>query len=156
VLSRSLSQYLTRTGAEARLRHASQHDALTGLPNRVYIGEQLDAMLRQKMQLALLYIDLDRYKIINDTLGHSTGDKALIEVARRISSALPDGDIAGRLGGDEFVAVLSQPASRDAVEQSARAVLKAIEKPLMLANRALEPHDQSVTVVVPGQVRGTQ
>lgn len=136
VLGRSLSQYLKRTSAEARLRHASQHDALTGLPNRSFIGEQLDAMLRQKVPLALLYIDLDRYKIINDTLGHSAGDKALIEVARRINAALPDGGIAGRLGGDEFVAILAQPASRAAAEQSARAVLKAIEQPLPLAGQA--------------------
>ncbi|MGB7299209.1 MAG: EAL domain-containing protein, partial [Burkholderiaceae bacterium] len=136
VLSRSLSLYLQRTSAEAQLRHASQHDALTGLPNRIYIGEQLDSLLRQKQSLAVCYIDLDRYKIINDTLGHSTGDKALIEVARRIADALPEGDTAGRLGGDEFVAIIKNPDGRSEVESIARKILTAIEKPLILAERA--------------------
>ena len=136
VLSRSLSLYLQRATAEHRLRQASMHDALTGLPNRSYVGQRLDRLLARKTKLALLYIDLDRYKIINDTLGHSAGDKALIEVARRIKDALPKGDMAGRLGGDEFVAIIRDPDSNESVEKSARAVLHAIEQPLELNERA--------------------
>ncbi len=136
VLSRSLSLYLQRTTAERRLRHASMHDALTELPNRAYVGQRLERMLQRKTPLAVLYIDLDRYKIINDTLGHSAGDKALIEVARRIKDALPKGDMAGRLGGDEFVAIIRKPQSKESIEQSARAILNAIEQPLVLNERA--------------------
>ena len=136
VLSRSLSLYLQRTSAERRLRHASQHDALTNLPNRAFVGQSLEQMLARGRPLALLYIDLDRYKLINDTLGHSAGDKALIEVARRLEGAIPESDIAGRMGGDEFVVILAQPASRAAVEATARAILTAIEQPLILSERA--------------------
>ncbi|MEZ5739260.1 MAG: EAL domain-containing protein [Burkholderiaceae bacterium] len=136
MLSRALSLYLQRTQAERRLRRASEHDALTGLPNRAFVSEQLDRLLAARRPIALLYLDLDRYKIINDTLGHSAGDKALVEVARRLAQSLPEGDIAGRMGGDEFVVLLHEPGGREAVERIARDILRAIEQPLVLSDRA--------------------
>ncbi|MBN9426693.1 MAG: EAL domain-containing protein [Burkholderiales bacterium] len=135
-LSRTLSMYLQRKDAELRLTHASQHDALTGLPNRAYLLQQLDARLKANERAALLYVDLDRYKLINDTLGHAAGDKALIEVARRMRQSVRAQDIVGRMGGDEFVALLTQLDDRGEIERIARAMLAEIEKPLMLANRA--------------------
>jgi diguanylate cyclase (GGDEF)-like protein len=136
ILSRTLSLYLQRKNAEKRLLHASLHDALTGLPNRVYLTHQLEAKLRNEEAAAVLYVDLDRYKLINDTLGHSIGDQVLIEVARRMREAIRPQDVAGRIGGDEFILLLSDLAEPDRIEAIARKVLDAIEKPFVLMNRA--------------------
>ena len=135
VLSRTLGLYLQRTEADLRLRHASLHDALTGLPNRNHVNQTLQEMLAENRSLALLYIDLDRYKIINDTLGHSAGDRALVEIARRLRSAIAEDDLVGRMGGDEFIAIVSS-TSKDAAAALGRKLLHAIEQPLVLANRA--------------------
>ncbi len=135
-LSRTLSLYLQRKTAERRLLLASMHDALTGLPNRAFLLQQLEARLNSGERAALLYVDLDRYKLINDTLGHAAGDQALIEIARRLRAALGADDVAGRMGGDEFVVLLARPGAREEIERVARRVLAAIEKPLVLANRA--------------------
>lgn len=134
-LSRTLSLYLQRKAAERRLTHASLHDPLTQLPNRVFITHQLEERLQAKRSAAVLYVDLDRYKLINDTLGHSVGDQVLIEVARRFRDALRPSDVSGRIGGDEFVLLLSDLADRGQIERLARNVLDAIEKPFILNNR---------------------
>jgi diguanylate cyclase (GGDEF)-like protein/PAS domain S-box-containing protein len=136
ILSRTMSLYLQRKTAEKRLMHASLHDALTGLPNRVYLTHQLEDTLRQERTAAVLYVDLDRYKLINDTLGHSVGDQVLIEVARRFRESIRTGDIAGRIGGDEFILLLLDLRDRAEIERIARKVLAAIEKPFVLMNRA--------------------
>ena len=136
ILSRTLSLYLQRKAAEKRLVHASLHDALTGLPNRVYLTEQLQQRLAAKEPASVLYVDLDRYKAINDTLGHQVGDQVLIEVARRFRESIGPKDVAGRIGGDEFILLLDHENSKDRVESVARKVLAAIERPFILQNRA--------------------
>jgi diguanylate cyclase (GGDEF)-like protein/PAS domain S-box-containing protein len=136
LLSRTLSSYLQRKAAEQRLLHASMHDALTGLPNRIYLTDQLDRRLAAEEPCAVLYVDLDKYKIINDTLGHSVGDQVLIEVARRFKQAIRPTDVAGRIGGDEFILLLNQLSDRTEIERISREVLSAIEKPFILSNRA--------------------
>ena len=136
MLSRTLSQFLQRKQAEERLLHASLHDALTGLPNRVYLTHLLEETLRAGRQTAVLYVDLDRYKFINDTLGHSVGDQVLIEVARRLKEALRRSDVAGRIGGDEFILLLPDLTDHDLIEGLARKVLQAIERPFILMDRA--------------------
>lgn len=136
ILSRTLSLYLQRKSAEKRLMHASLHDALTGLPNRVYLTHQLEEALKRERSAAVLYVDLDRYKLINDTLGHSVGDQVLIEVARRFRESIRPGDVAGRIGGDEFILLLVDLQDRAEIERIARKVLAAIEKPFVLMNRA--------------------
>jgi diguanylate cyclase (GGDEF)-like protein/PAS domain S-box-containing protein len=136
ILSRTLSLYLQRKSAEKRLMHASLHDALTGLPNRVYLTHQLEATMKAERAAAVLYVDLDRYKLINDTLGHSVGDQVLIEVARRFREAIRPIDVAGRIGGDEFILLLMDLQDRTEIERIARKVLSAIEKPFVLMNRA--------------------
>ncbi|MFT4102183.1 MAG: EAL domain-containing protein [Burkholderiaceae bacterium] len=144
-LSNTLSLYLQRHAAERRLTHASLHDALTGLPNRMFLTHQLGERLSAGRPLALLYVDLDRYKIINDTLGHSVGDQVLIEVARRFRDAIGPADIAGRIGGDEFILLLNEIADRDQVEIVARRILESIEKPFILNGR---PHFLSASIGV--------
>ena len=136
ILSRTMSLYLQRKSAEKRLMHASLHDALTGLPNRVYLTHQLEEALKAERTPAVLYVDLDRYKLINDTLGHSVGDQVLIEVARRFREAIRPGDVAGRIGGDEFILLLMDVQDRTEIDRVARKVLAAIEKPFVLMNRA--------------------
>ncbi len=136
ILSRTLSLYLQRKAAERRLTHASLHDALTGLPNRINVMHQLEGKLRANEPAAVLYVDLDRYKLINDTLGHSVGDQVLIEVGRRFRDAIRPHDVAGRIGGDEFLILLGSMADRTEIEAIARRVLAAIEKPFSLNNRA--------------------
>jgi diguanylate cyclase (GGDEF)-like protein/PAS domain S-box-containing protein len=136
ILSRTMSLYLQRKTAEKRLMHASLHDALTGLPNRVYLTHQLESALKAQRLAAVLYVDLDRYKLINDTLGHSVGDQVLIEVARRFRESIRAGDVAGRIGGDEFILLLMDLQDRAEIERIARKVLVAIEKPFVLMNRA--------------------
>ena len=136
VLSRSLSLYLQRTTAEQRLMHASLHDPLTNLPNRAYVSRLIEEKLAKFDQLAVLYIDLDRYKTINDTLGHAAGDRVLVEVARRLRAALRERDVIGRMGGDEFVAVLPGLSDNNHIEKIARAILASLEKPFILNDRA--------------------
>lgn len=101
--------------AEARMRHIAQHDPLTGLPNRLALLMRLAQLLpearRHGWRLAMMFIDLDRFKIINDTLGHQIGDELLREVARRLSSVVRETDFVARLGGDEFVVILPAIAS---------------------------------------------
>ena len=100
---------MTEARAQARVQYLSQHDALTGLPNRSRLRDYLEqnlASLRSGSTLTLLYIDLDRFKPVNDTLGHAAGDEVLIGVASRLRERTRDGDLVARLGGDEFVVVL--------------------------------------------------
>lgn len=90
-----------------KLERRASYDSLTGLPNRALLLEQMDLLLRQRRQhggLAVAFIDLDRFKAVNDRLGHYAGDQLLVPVADRLRSALRGGDVVGRIGGDEFVA----------------------------------------------------
>ena len=99
-----------RKASEERIRYLAQHDALTGLPNRFTLSVHLEHALaraeRAGEKIGLMFIDLDNFKTINDTLGHAVGDLLLCEVARRITSAVRKADIVARIGGDEFVVVL--------------------------------------------------
>ena len=135
-VSRNLSLFLQRIEAERRLTHQSRHDALTDLPNRIFLTQKLESRLARSEAAAVLYIDLDRYKLINDTLGHSVGDQVLIEVAKRLRAAIRPQDVAGRIGGDEFILLLTGLSDREEIERIARRVLASIEKPFVLKNRA--------------------
>jgi len=119
-----------------RLAHKARHDALTGLPNRSFFEYRLNIVLqdamRQQRQAALLFIDCDRFKHINDSLGHSAGDKVLVEVASRIRRHLRESDLVARLGGDEFAALIYPvPEAKDAM-RIADAVLRSMDVPIAL------------------------
>ena len=113
-----LADISERKRLEEQMRHIAQHDALTGLPNRLALLMRLAQLLpearRHQWKLAIMFIDLDRFKIINDTLGHQVGDELLREVACRLSNAIRETDYVARLGGDEFVILL--PAINSAAD----------------------------------------
>ncbi len=123
--------------ANARLRHAATHDALTGLPNRVLLADRLRQAIarasRHEMRFAVLVVDLDRFKAINDSLGHIAGDELLQEVARRLSGLLRKEDSLARLGGDEFVLLIHEVSGPADAEQVARKVLTQVALPFQLA-----------------------
>ena len=137
-----VSDITERKRAEERLRHAAQHDPLTGLPNRalVYeIGAQLiGGARRHRHKLAVMFFDLDRFKPINDTYGHRTGDLMLQEVARRLKTGVRSSDLVGRLGGDEFIAVLTELHSDAHLESIASHLLQRLSEPYLI--ESLELH----------------
>lgn len=131
-----------RKAAEEQLRHAARHDPLTGLANRTRLDELLQQALYRlnrpgARQAALLFVDLDRFKLINDSLGHATGDRVLIEVAKRLSACLRPGDHLVRFGGDEFVALLDDLAHQTDAERVAQRMLESLHQPLHLDERVL-------------------
>jgi diguanylate cyclase (GGDEF)-like protein len=125
---------------EMRIAHMARHDGLTGLPNREYLREQLAsaiADLSPTQQLAVLYLDLDQFKGINDTLGHAVGDELLKAVADRLRETAGDGTIVSRLGGDEFVVVLSELSGRADAIRLADRLCSAMSKPFDLDGHVL-------------------
>lgn len=128
-----LAVYMTdisiRKRVEEAMRHQAYHDPLTGLPNRLHLsnrlGEELKRLKSRKGGLAVLFLDLDQFKYINDTLGHQVGDQLLVEVAERLRGCIKRDDIVARFGGDEFVIVVTDVLARDDVERVARRILLA-------------------------------
>ena len=122
-----------RKASEERVRHLAHHDALTGLPNRFSLHERLDQCLgyarRSRKTLALMLIDLDNFKTINDTLGHQTGDKLLIQVAQRLTESVRSSDIVARLGGDEFIVVLPDVDTPTDAAHVAGKILATVSQP---------------------------
>lgn len=126
----------------ARIEHLAYHDPLTGLPNRYALHTHLEQSLatarRNQRGLALMFIDLDRFKSINDTLGHDVGDQLLVTVARRIREAVRESDTVARLGGDEFVVVAGGlNAGAEDAARIAEKVIAAVDKPMRLSGHAL-------------------
>jgi diguanylate cyclase (GGDEF)-like protein/PAS domain S-box-containing protein len=121
---------------ERRIAHLALHDSLTGLPNRTLFMDRLEqAVVRSKrtgLHTALLYIDLDGFKPVNDQYGHEAGDAVLIQVATRVRGCLREQDTAARMGGDEFTAVLQDVEDEDAARAVADRVLQALEAPYAL------------------------
>lgn len=124
--------------AEEELRYLASYDALTGLPNRALLMDRIqhgiEQAKRQKRSLALCFIDLDKFKHINDSLGHDIGDLMLKEVARRLRLALRDSDTVARLGGDEFVVLLEGYKNNDNISHVARKMLSVISEPMLLGS----------------------
>ena len=126
---------------EAHIKHLAHHDVLTGLPNRLLLEDRLSqAMLKSKRSnrpMALIFIDLDRFKNINDTLGHEVGDNLLVQAAQRGLAVLRDTDTLSRQGGDEFVVVLPELDSRHDATHVTRKLLAALCQPYLLAGHEL-------------------
>jgi len=122
---------------EDKLRHLALHDALTGLPNRLLLKDRLDQALRAARRsgepLNLAILDLDRFKEVNDTLGHQVGDALLIMVAKRLVECVREGDTVARLGGDEFAVLLPQQRNGCSAHEVAERIVAALRRPFALA-----------------------
>ena len=127
--------------AEARIQRLAYHDALTGLPNRFSLHERMEQVValarRDRRCFALMLIDLDHFKQVNDTLGHHVGDQLLIQVANRLLDSVRDSDIVARLGGDEFVVVLNTLETPDAVTRLADKIVTTLSAPFQIAGNLL-------------------
>jgi len=126
-----------RKRAEEQLLHDAFHDGLTGLPNRALFTDRLDRALerakrRDDFTVAILFLDLDRFKVVNDSLGHMTGDQLLIGVARRLQSSMRHVDTVARLGGDEFVVLLEDIEDISQATQSAERIQAQLREPFVL------------------------
>jgi diguanylate cyclase (GGDEF)-like protein/PAS domain S-box-containing protein len=132
--------------AEDQLIHDALHDSLTGLPNRALFLDRLQHALRRagqlagrrrEQQFAVLFVDLDRFKVINDSLGHLMGDRLLVDVARRIAGCLRPGDTAARLGGDEFAVLLEDIDEEVEARKVAERIVQRVAEPVVLEGRTI-------------------
>ncbi|WP_312125755.1 EAL domain-containing protein [Pseudomonas sp.] len=129
----SYTDVTERNQSEQRLRHQATHDALTGLPNRLYLNEHLQELLdftAPSESIAVMLIDLDRFKHINDSMGHDSGDELLCLIAKRLLNAIPRGDLVARLGGDEFVVVAHVPNGKASAQTLAQTLLQTLASPV--------------------------
>ena len=146
-----------RKRAEAKLTHQALHDELTGLPNRLLLMDRiqhaLDAATRTRLTVALLYVDLDGFKAVNDSGGHVAGDRVLVEVAKRLRSTLRPGDTVARLGGDEFVVVCDGVDNALAAKAVAQRMLSVLREPY---RDGATSYTLSASIGVGLSVRGTE
>jgi diguanylate cyclase (GGDEF)-like protein len=144
-----LVQLQGRIEAEERTAYNADHDDLTGLPNRRALIRELKDRLDANRETAVLIIDLDRFKVMNDFLGHASGDRLLITIADRIRTSIRAGDFVARLGGDEFVFVVDDALSEMEVFASAYRVLKLIAAPVDIGGQMVS-HTASIGVAMSG------
>jgi len=132
----ALRDITARKHAEARIHYLAHHDMLTGLPNRAYLTERLTTILalarRHATLVAIMFIDLDNFKTVNDSLGHHVGDALLKEVAARIKVVLREADMVSRLGGDEFLVILADFAAPEDAGKVADKLLQTVSAPIMI------------------------
>jgi len=125
-----------------RLRHQAYYDILTDLPNRVLFQDRLSQAIkmskRNNEKFALLFIDLDKFKHINDSLGHPIGDKVLLEASKRLKSSIRDEDTLSRIGGDEFTIIIRKLQKNKSASIVAKKILKIMKKPIIVNNKALK------------------
>lgn len=149
-LSLTLIEVLSQTAlisetrrSEARLKFLANHDHLTRLPNRLLMTEKLEAALARaetsNEDLAVIFVDLDRFKSVNDTLGHLVGDRYLQEVADRLKSSLRHDDVLARWGGDEFVAVIESVRGHEAMDETINRLSARLSEPMQLGEHHLVP-----------------
>ncbi|WP_211239033.1 GGDEF domain-containing protein [Desulfonatronum lacustre] len=143
--------------AEEKIWHSANHDPLTGLPNRRLFLDRLEQGVthakRSSLPLAVLFLDLDGFKKVNDSLGHEVGDHLLSDVAKRITDCIREEDTVARMGGDEFTVILTGAKERNGVERVAKDIIDALEKPFLIAQQPVQisvsigisfyPHDAS-------------
>jgi len=126
---------------ERELEEIALYDELTNLPNRRVLGERIEraiaASQQTKKYLAVIYIDLDGFKLVNDTHGHAVGDELLCAIAQRLASAVRSGDTVCRLGGDEFVVLLADLASSEAALPSVQRIVRTCAEPVLIESHSL-------------------
>ncbi len=141
-INRSLENEISeRRRAEENLQHLAHHDALTNLPNRLLLDARLNHAMerarRNKKQLAVLFMDLDGFKHVNDSLGHQIGDELLCMVAERLKQCIREEDTVARLGGDEFVVVMGEVEDKAAIEKLASKLMQQLEKKFTINHQSV-------------------
>jgi diguanylate cyclase (GGDEF)-like protein len=140
-VSNTLAAFIERKATEDRLSYMAQFDALTGLPNRsMYLdrlGHTLIEAARDKLAVAVLFVDIDRFKNVNDTLGHSAGDTLLVKIAERLKSSVRLGDSIGRLSGDEFAVAVAHLAREDHAAVVAQKIVTALAAPFVIEGHSV-------------------
>jgi diguanylate cyclase (GGDEF)-like protein/PAS domain S-box-containing protein len=149
-----LGRVVERKRAEAKLHHSAHYDALTQLPNRILFHDRLSQVMlhvrRHERLVALFFIDIDRFKVINDTLGHIVGDQLLKAAAKLLETCVRPGDTVSRFGGDEFVLILSDIAKEEDVLTISDKILNAFSKPFFI-----EGHELFVSACIGGSLYPT-
>ncbi len=141
--TRELSEQISvRERIEARLKHQVMHDPLTGLPNRLYMRDRIEHAIARfhrypQRTFALLYLDVDRFKVVNDSLGHLAGDELLKEVSRRLQQCVREPDLVARLSGDEFALLLEEIPQANTASHVAQRILDALQEPMTIGGREL-------------------
>ena len=124
--------------AQERLAFLAQHDSLTGLPNRALLRERIAETIEAGAPFAVMLVDLDHFKLANDTFGHAVGDALLCAVSGRLCEEMRDGDTVARLGGDEFAVLMTAPCVREDADRLAGRLVRALAKPFMIEGRELK------------------
>jgi diguanylate cyclase (GGDEF)-like protein len=152
-----LMQLEARIDAEERTEYIALHDDLTGLPNRRHLLRELEVRLAANRETAILFFDLDRFKVMNDFLGHASGDRVLTTIADRIRTSIRPNDFAARLGGDEFVILVGDVPSEMEVAATAYRILGIIGDPIDFAGQEVS-HTASIGIVLskPGVKNGVE
>jgi diguanylate cyclase (GGDEF)-like protein/PAS domain S-box-containing protein len=149
-----------RKQAEEALLRMASHDALTGLPNRLLLQDRLAHAIAQaqrtRKQVGVMFIDLDRFKHVNDSLGHEAGDQLIVEIASRLAGALRESDTVARQGGDEFVVVLAELAGPDDAALVAAKLLENLFQPLALCGHEVFPSGSIGIAMYPGDGRDSE
>ncbi|TWX57037.1 sensor domain-containing diguanylate cyclase [Colwellia hornerae] len=137
-VNRDISDRINET---KRLEHLAHYDQLTKIPNRYLVFDRIDHLIEQSERdmrnFALLFIDLDKFKIINDTKGHAFGDQVLIEVSLRLKQSIRNSDTVARIGGDEFVVLLENTIDKSNVSTLVESIMNAISRPFIINNEKL-------------------
>lgn len=142
-----------RKQAEARIEFLAHHDALTGLPNRVLLRDRFEHALamseRSRTKVAMLFLDLDNFKVVNDTLGHASGDQLLLEVVTRLTRCTRESDTISRQGGDEFILLLNDIPDQETVERIAGEILEHLAEPVDINGHVLNASGSIGVVIYP-------
>jgi diguanylate cyclase (GGDEF)-like protein len=140
LLLRSMQYSIERKRYQVQLEHQANYDALTGLPNRNLLNDRLRQAVyaqRSPRNLAVVFMDLDHFKFVNDSLGHSTGDKLLKAMGERLRAALREGDTVGRVGGDEFVLILNDQSNEEVIFRAMQRIASKVSEPITIDGKEL-------------------
>src|SRR6476660_2756250 len=140
LLVRSMQYSIERKRYQVQLEHQANYDALTGLPNRTLLHDRLRQAVfaqRHMRAIAVVFIDLDHFKFVNDSLGHNVGDELLKSMADRLRGVLREGDTVARLGGDEFVLILNDQANEEVIFRAMQRITQELSQPMMIDGKEL-------------------
>jgi diguanylate cyclase (GGDEF)-like protein len=140
LLLRSMQYSIERKRYQVQLEHQANYDALTGLPNRNLLHDRLRQAVysqREKRAIAVVFMDLDHFKFVNDSLGHSTGDLLLKAMGERLRTVLREGDTVGRVGGDEFVLILNDQSNEEIIYRAMQRIVAKVSEPLTIEGKEL-------------------